>query len=143
MQDFLSIDLGTTDVILGVKWLETLGDVTSNHHSLQLSFMLNGSKVVLQGDPSLVRSQVTLKSLIKALKLEKQGFLVELYMLQQLPSKEEGFWDEVPSEIRGVLEAHAFVFQPLPGLPSNRELDHAIELVLGTVSVNVRPYRYP
>lgn len=71
MQDFLLIELGTANVILGVKWLETLGDVTSNHRSLQLSFTLNGSKVVLQGDPSLVRSQVTLKTLIKELKLEK------------------------------------------------------------------------
>lgn len=65
VQDFLPVSLGTADVILGVNWLETLGDVTSNPQTLHLSFTVDGSKVV-HGDPSLVRSQVTLKSLIKA-----------------------------------------------------------------------------
>lgn len=143
IQDFLPLNLGSTDVILGVQWLAILGDVTSNHLNLKMCFVLGKSSIVLQGDPTLVRSQVTLKSLITSLKLEKQGFLVELNVLQESEPKTTDEWDDILEIIRSVLTQHASVFQPLPCLPSAREGDHSIELISGTALVNVCPYRYP
>lgn len=35
--------------------------------------------------------------------------------------------DDMPHVVRLVLEAHSSVFQPLPDLTPNHELDHAIE----------------
>lgn len=64
-------------------------------------------------------------------------------LLQQLLETLAELWDDIPLIIRYVLENHSSVFQPLPRLPPHRELDHVIELFLGSASINVRPYRYP
>lgn len=49
----LPLILGNVDVILGVEWLETLGDVKSNWKEQMMSFKHNGITMALQGDSSL------------------------------------------------------------------------------------------
>lgn len=41
-EDFLPLTLGTSDVILGVQWLETLGPVTTNWKTQHMKFQLGG-----------------------------------------------------------------------------------------------------
>ena len=50
---------------------------------------------------------------------------------------------EVPKTVKEVLAQHQRVFGPITGLPPSRDIDHAIQLILGASSVNVCPYRYP
>ena len=45
--------------------------------------------------------------------------------------------------LHGVLEEFEGVFFDPEGLPQYRKKDHAINLILGTAPVHVRPYRYP
>lgn len=97
----------------------------------------------MKRDSTLVRSQVTLKSLIKSLKLEKQGFLVELNMLQEKWVEEPKLWEKVPIAIRLELTNHASIFQPLPGLPPIRDINHGIKLFLGMAPISARLHRYP
>lgn len=40
VEDFLPLDLGSSDLILGIQWLETLGVVTVNRKSLLMKFNL-------------------------------------------------------------------------------------------------------
>lgn len=42
-----------------------------------------------------------------------------------------------------LLNRFGSVFEPPHGLPPNREQDHQIHLLPETLSVNVKPYRYP
>jgi hypothetical protein len=49
-QDFYVMDLPDTNIILGVQWLSTLGIVTTNYKTMEMSFTgENGEKVVLRG----------------------------------------------------------------------------------------------
>lgn len=38
IEDFLLLELGSTDVILGMKWLKTLGDMKVNWKQLTMVF---------------------------------------------------------------------------------------------------------
>ena len=73
--DFHLFNLGGVDVILGISWLETLGEVKVNLRTLCMSFEQNGKKMSLQGDPSLCKTQVSLKSLFKVDEAEFMGLV--------------------------------------------------------------------
>ncbi|KAL8103695.1 hypothetical protein AgCh_028042 [Apium graveolens] len=77
VEDFLPIALGNSDLILGLQWLEMLGTMTANWKSQRIKFKLGNDTVTLIGDSSLGRSGITLKAMLKTLRKEKQGFLVE------------------------------------------------------------------
>lgn len=47
-----------------------------------MQFSWQGAKVVLKGDPTLERSQITLKSMMKIIRKNKGGVLVELTKLE-------------------------------------------------------------
>ena len=76
VDDFLPLDLGSADVILGMKWLESLGGTHVNWKLLAMSFKVRGITVTLQGDPALCTSLVSMKTLRK--ELRNEGILVEL-----------------------------------------------------------------
>jgi hypothetical protein len=49
-QDFYAMDLPHTNVILGVQWLSTLGPITTNYKTMEMSFNSEeGKKVTLKG----------------------------------------------------------------------------------------------
>lgn len=54
-EDFLPLKLGTSDIILGVQWLEKLGTVVTNWKSQVMHFEIGGNTATIVGDPSLVR----------------------------------------------------------------------------------------
>lgn len=56
-EDFLPLSLGSSDVILGVQWLEKLGTVVTNWKSQVMQFEVGENTVTLVGDPSLVRAK--------------------------------------------------------------------------------------
>jgi hypothetical protein len=50
VQDVYVMDLSDTNIILGVQWLSTLGPITTNYNTMEISFVLEGGrKVVLRG----------------------------------------------------------------------------------------------
>jgi len=64
-ETFFLFGLGGVDVILGVAWLLTLGDVKVNWKTLTMNFCINGQQVQIRGDPKLSRTLVTSKTLKK------------------------------------------------------------------------------
>lgn len=90
VEDFLSFSLGNSDVILGVQWLEKLGSVTTNWKLQEMKFKVGKETVILKGDPSLEHSKVSLKAMMRTIKKEGRGLLIELKQLEpQLTGERE------------------------------------------------------
>ncbi|KFK23991.1 hypothetical protein AALP_AAs48021U000700 [Arabis alpina] len=137
---FLPLELGSADVILGIQWLGSLGDMRCNWKLQKIAFMVEGKEVELQGDPSICCSPVTLKGLWKALDQEGQGVIVEYGGLQaQNPRSEK----PVPEALSTVLAEFTGVFEEPRGLPPSRGKEHEITLKQEASPVCVRPFRYP
>ncbi|WZZ71775.1 hypothetical protein YC2023_083145 [Brassica napus] len=80
--NFQPLELGIADVILGVQWLETLGETCSNWKLQRTRFEMGRETITIQGDPSLFSAQVSLKALWKAMEGTEEGLLVEYGGLQ-------------------------------------------------------------
>ena len=73
VEDFLPLDLGNADVILGMKWLGSLGGMQVNWKLLTMRFKVGELTVILQGDPSLSASLISLKAMWKNLREQGVG----------------------------------------------------------------------
>ena len=50
----LILPLGNCDMVLGIQWLETLGEIKWNFKQLRMEFIVNEKKHVLRGSSSKV-----------------------------------------------------------------------------------------
>uniref|UniRef100_A0A803PBL9 RNA-directed DNA polymerase n=1 Tax=Cannabis sativa TaxID=3483 RepID=A0A803PBL9_CANSA len=139
VSDFLPLELGGVDVILGVKWLETLGNMQVNWRTMVMRFKRGGTWVTLQGDPSLCKSPITLKAMFHTVAQEGYGFWVQLGALQADTDHDE---HQIPAIVEEVLHKYDSVFHMPPGLPPERSCEHCIVLKEGVEPISVRPYRY-
>jgi hypothetical protein len=113
--DFYTIPLAGFDVVLGVKWLCTLGPILWDFSSLKMEFTVNGKKIEWKGKPAEAEHR--------------------LHLVQEQNS---------PTAIlEKLLADFADLFAEPSCLPPSRDCDHRITLNPGTGPVVVRPYRYP
>lgn len=63
-EEFLPLELGGVDVVLGMQWLHSLGITVVDWKNLMLTFIAEGKQVSIKGDPSLTKSWISLKSMI-------------------------------------------------------------------------------
>lgn len=61
IEDYLPLALGNSDLILGIQWLEKLGTMTTNWKTQTIKFQIGSDTVTLKGDPSLGRTEISLK----------------------------------------------------------------------------------
>lgn len=139
VEEFLPLGLGSADVILGIKWLETLGMTHTNWKTQVMKFRLGNESVTLRGDPSLGKTLVSLKAMMRTIKHEGTGILVELNQLEGLGEEKS----DVPPFLHQILADYAEVFDMPMGLPPIRGHEHSIVLKDDSQPISVRPYRYP
>ncbi|XP_062100900.1 uncharacterized protein LOC133806828 [Humulus lupulus] len=139
VEDFPPLQLGSTDVILGVQWLETLGETTHHWKEHTMKLRVRGQPIVLHGDPLLHKTCISLKQMIRLLQNEKHGMWVKLgctEVSQLFAVYAEG--------VKQVLQRFRNVFDTPSSLPPpQRRHDHAIILQPDAAPVSIRPYRYP
>ena len=107
-----------------------------------MRFQVGGISMIIQGDPSLSTSLVSLKTLWKAMIQQGKGILVELGCIRVMEMETEAR-PKIPIPFQKVLNQFQMIFDSPTGLPPRRSHDHAITLLPGTPPINVRPYRYP
>ena len=95
--------------------------------------------VILQGDPTLSTSLISLKAMWKALRESGERVLVKLSNIGIVARPLEF---STPTPIQRILDQFQSVFQHPPRLPPQYARDHVITLQLGTPPINVRLYRY-
>lgn len=115
--DFIMLELGNVDVILGMQWLRTLGRCEIDWEKHEYNFWYEGRKVSLMGDPVLHTPAGLCKSIQPV--------------------------EDIPSLLQEVLQHFQHVFEEPKSLPPLRGREHAINLQPGMGPISVRPYRYP
>ncbi|XP_010420917.1 PREDICTED: uncharacterized protein LOC104706420 [Camelina sativa] len=137
--DFIVLELGQIDVILGVYWLRTLGDCRVNWEKNEMSFLYKGKMVSLKGESDLLISKMSLKSLSTGLEAKSKGVALDLCNQQDI----QPVLEPIEKGIQAVLAEFDGVFEVPTSLPPLRGREHSIILAPGTTAVSVRPYRYP
>lgn len=61
IEDFLPMRLGGTNLIIGMKWLATVGETCNEWHNLTMKFFGDNKEIILQGDPQLSKSKASYK----------------------------------------------------------------------------------
>lgn len=77
VENFLPLALGGVDIVLGMQWLYTLGVTVVNWRSLTMRVNRGDNSITLKEDPSLTKTKVSLKTLMRSWEEVDQGFLVE------------------------------------------------------------------
>ncbi|KAL1222279.1 hypothetical protein V5N11_026796 [Cardamine amara subsp. amara] len=131
--DFIVLDLGDNDIILGIQWLRTLGKCGMNWDTHELSFTHNGALVTLLGDPALVNTETFLKSLQPSMDYNSELFQLDLNVAPK----------QIPQQVQQLLDRYGSIFEEPTQLPPKRGHEHAITLTAGAGPTSVRPYRYP
>lgn len=120
--------LGGVDVILGIAWLEKLGDMQENCAKLTMDFNFGDKQVRLVGDPSLSRLPISLSSLDK---LEDVDYCCWLWEISALPTTNYNACDisaQQHFQLSELLQRHHQIFGDPHGLPPVRANDHQIIL---------------
>ncbi|BAT84087.1 hypothetical protein LR48_Vigan03g089700 [Vigna angularis] len=69
-EKFYLFKLGGVDLILGVTWLASLGEVKINWRNLTKSFDHREEEIMIKGDLTLTKKVVPLEALLKKQKLK-------------------------------------------------------------------------
>lgn len=128
--DFVSLELGGVDVVLGVQWLRKLGKCMVDWECHELTFYHEGRSITLKGDPGLHTSNMSQQTMACSA-------MCSLFELDSAKSP------TTPLQLQPLLQKFHQVFAPPVGLPLVRGQEHRITLLPGTTAVSVRPYRYP
>ncbi|GJU51961.1 transposon ty3-G gag-pol polyprotein [Tanacetum coccineum] len=147
--DVMFLPLGGCDMVLGIQWLSTLGDIKCNFKELKMEFVYNHKKITLRGTQKSVVQMVTGKKQLNAMTgtTHAEIFMMCVYpntglslMSAEYISKE---CVKVP-ELSVIIEEFDDVFALPTALPPKRTHDHRIPLLEGVPPVNIRPIgHYP
>nr|GEZ32305.1 hypothetical protein [Tanacetum cinerariifolium] len=116
--DVMLLLLEGCDMVLGIHWLSTLGDIKSNFKDLRMDFVYNNKKMVLKG------THETKVEWAEALREQRNDKVLK-------------------PELTQIVENFSDVFEVPHELPPKRNHDHRIPLIHGTPPINIRPYRHP
>ena len=137
--DMFSLTLGGCDVVLGAQWLRTLGPILWDFAELWMQFSPDGHKHTLKGLQPGSLSIISSHRMEKLLKKSSHGVIAQLHSIQMQPSAAP----TTPLDLQQILDRYTGVFAEPVGLPPSRPEDHRIQLLLGSIPPNIRPYCYP
>ncbi|KAD5803551.1 hypothetical protein E3N88_14911 [Mikania micrantha] len=133
--DVLVFDMGNLDLILGMAWLASLGEVVHNWHHSWMQFQFDGKEVRLQGVSHNQSKSVALQQWLGHFDCCDSELAV--------PSVGDSTLSDLQQQVLSRLLHDVYdVFAAPMGLPPSRSHDHSIQLHSDT-PICVRPYRYP
>ncbi|KAL4281132.1 hypothetical protein GQ457_03G012130 [Hibiscus cannabinus] len=135
--DFRVLNLGGSDMVLGVDWLRDYSPIEMNFQTMTLKFFKGDQEVLIHGNQLKPIIKTVSGKRIKKLATKDSDLTGEIYYLcaEQTESA-------VSSEFKQLLHEFQEVFQEPQGMPPIRKQDHAIILKTDAQPVNLRPYRF-
>ncbi|KAK1427816.1 hypothetical protein QVD17_16511 [Tagetes erecta] len=140
----LVLDTGGLDFILGMEWLQSLGEVVHDWQNAWMKFVYKGHQVQLQGILTNHSSPAALHQWL-SLTDDSSSFssTTSLSTSLAIPSPYSSLLlDTQQMDLSRLFTYYAAVFQNPTSLPPSRTHDHSITLTTDN-PICVRPYRYP
>jgi hypothetical protein len=139
---FYVVDLSDANVVLGVQWLYSLGEIGFNYQTLKMSFKdTNGSRVVWRGMSTGAPRTVSTKRMERIFRHGDVAYVAESLITTRRDSNGRQHYH---LEIRELLSQYEPVFGPIPsGRPPDNGFEHTTELEAGMTSMIIAPYRHP
>ncbi|XP_076921524.1 uncharacterized protein LOC143582964 [Bidens hawaiensis] len=149
----LLLPLDNYDMVLGVQWLLTLGNITWNFQNLTMQFNVDEKPFELKGLDSNLVIFCSANKLQDLLSHPTQIASFQLCSMQLSPLSQNDVTSNFQHnshvtkvvesvQLEELLKEFEDVFQEPHGLPPQRVCDHQITLKEGTTPIQQRPYRY-
>ncbi|GJS08199.1 reverse transcriptase [Tanacetum coccineum] len=146
--DVMLLPLGGCEMVLGIQWLATLGNIRCNFKELRMDFKYNGKRVSIRGTHRSTMEWLSNKTSEKAV---KQALQAELHSVALCAFPNSAATCMLLEETRvemnplcqQVVDKYANVCEIPTKLPPKRDHDRRIPLVAGSQPVNIRPYKHP
>ncbi|GJX13302.1 reverse transcriptase [Tanacetum coccineum] len=146
--NMMILPLRGCEMVLGIQWLATLGDIKCNFSKLRMEFMYKDKKMILRGTPKAAIQWLDGKNRDKEFEGSANAELLMFCVypntgvnLMNLEGQNKG--EEIYPELAKVVDTFADVFSVPTELPPKRSHDHRIPLLPNTQPINIRPYRHP
>ncbi|KAL4187831.1 hypothetical protein AMTRI_Chr09g40750 [Amborella trichopoda] len=129
------------EVVLGAKWLRTLGPIMWDLAKLLMTFKVAGKEVTLKGVTSFNDKVIGDHEFYHDAKRNKKGMLLHLYSIGTPLPLTNG--ENQLTRLQRILEEFQDVFDEPNGLPPLRSHDHRIPLKAGSKPVCTKAYCHP
>ncbi|GAB2299811.1 hypothetical protein Dimus_038583 [Dionaea muscipula] len=129
------LNLGSTDIVLGLDWMKEFSPITLDLQELKVSFKKDGQPVELKAIKNLMPQTMATRT-SRATRGIKHGILCQLYSPNSIEQS------DVPIAFKYIIEKYMDVFTEPNSLPPSRSHDHTIPLLPNSKPVNLRPYRF-
>ena len=139
---FYVVNLSYTNVVLGVQWLYSIGNYTTDYRTMEMEFQgQNGKRVVLRGMNTYPPNPVSSQRMEAVLRQGDIEWPAECFVTFRKPSDKN---TQHLADIQALLQKHEKVFKDiLVGRPPNKKFEHIIELEEGTQAVFTTLYMHP
>ncbi|XP_039023154.1 uncharacterized protein LOC120155744 [Hibiscus syriacus] len=138
IHDFRLLQLGGSDMVLGVDWMKLFSTILMDFNNMTMSFVHKGKQITIQGQQqSNFLQQISGATLLKMTASDYPilGHVVFFNMCEDSKI--------TPTAIQPLLDQYHSIFVEPKGLPPTRNHDHAIPLKPEATPINLRPYRFP
>lgn len=146
------IPIEGADIVLGLDWLSTLGQIAADFTTPKLSFLYKNHHITLLGNQHKPIQPATYHHIthLSHTHAISSCHLISIIPLSTQPPPSANSTppsttdlNHLPLEIQTILLSMQELFIKPKDLPPSRPHDHHINLLPNTNPVNVKPYRYP
>lgn len=106
-QHLFLMELGGTNMVLGIDWFASLGNIEANFRNFSLKWTQAGQQLIIRSDPTLNTVQSSWSVVMKALQGEGLGYYVEC--MEEVIGEDSkdsytAVWEGLLAEFQVVLE---------------------------------------
>ena len=143
----LLISLGECDMVLGIQWLRTLGQINWDIEKLLMKFFINKESFSLKGIPPSKLKVLQHGPSCKLLTQASQLCMIQVREIGDISDyscEQSDLTQAETQQLQLIKDKYRDIFQDPTELPPSRGVfDHRIPLLSDTSPVNIRSYRYP
>ena len=139
--DYYVVNMGDIDLVLGMKWLHSLEEVTLRLKDMEIRFEVDGKTHILKAIWDSDLKTISFRRMERLMRHDMVEWAAECHLA---PLQEGQQKTEYHPDIQKIRIKHDKVFSDIPpGRPPDRGIEHIIELEEGAKPIMITPYRHP